>query len=73
MDDRPYFPPHSQALRVGRMTCEAARLADAAKHLRRSADRIADIRGEGALVNHLRAEANRLLRKRGELLKERAR
>ena len=55
------------------MTCEAARLADAAKHLRRSADRLADIRGEGALVNHLRAEANRLLRKRGQLLKDQGR
>jgi hypothetical protein len=73
VDDRPYFPPQSQALRVSRMTCEAARLADAAKHLRRSADRVSDIRGEGALVAQLRAEANRLLRKRGQLMKDQGR
>lgn len=65
-----YYPAQSQVMRAQRQTPETARMADAAKHLRRSADRLADIRGEGALVTQLRAEAARLDRKRKSLLRE---
>ena len=70
MIERPYYPTHSQAQRAQRNMPEINRLADTAKHLRRSADRAADLRGEGALVNTLRAEASRLDRKRHALMRE---